>query len=159
MRCGVAVSLMVVGAEIGLRLILGLGYPLLIRADPMYGYMPAPNQDLHGFFSHIHINAFGMRSDDIEATKPSDMRRILCGGLRLVRDYFGGSTTHFHQPNTKRSGRCRTANRGAECVRWRMGMANEQNGPSATGDLGHLAKACFLKLRVPHREHLVNNEN
>jgi hypothetical protein len=42
--------------------------------------MPAPHQDLHRFFSHIHINAYGMRSDDIEAYKPPGKRRILLDG-------------------------------------------------------------------------------
>ena len=76
---GLTIALLV-GAEIGLRWVLGLGYPLLLRPDPMYGYMPAPNQDLHRFFSHIHINAYGMRSEDIEANKPPGTRRILFVG-------------------------------------------------------------------------------
>ena len=76
---GVAIALLF-GAEIGLRLVFGLGYPVLIRPDPTYGYMPAPNQDLHRFFSYIHINAYGMRSEDIEANKPPGTRRILFVG-------------------------------------------------------------------------------
>jgi lysophospholipase L1-like esterase len=71
---------MVVAVEVGLRVVLGLGHPLVMKLDPAYGYMPAPNQELHRFFSHIRTNRFGMRSDDIERAKPKGKRRILFDG-------------------------------------------------------------------------------
>jgi len=50
-------AILLVSTEIGLRGVLGLGHPLLMEPNAIYGYMPAPNQELHRFFSHIHINA------------------------------------------------------------------------------------------------------
>lgn len=88
---GVFVVLLIV-AEIALRLVFGLGHPLLMQPNPIYGYMPAPNQDLHRFFSHIHINAYGMRSDDIEVNKPLGKHRILFAGDSVL---FG--TTYLDQ--------------------------------------------------------------
>src|SRR5262249_18561373 len=38
-------------------------------------------------------------------------------------------------------------------------MGNEQNRPSTTGNLTHLAKAFFLKLRIAHGQHFVNDKN
>ena len=45
-------AILLIAAEIGLRIVLGLGHPLLMEPNPVYGYMPAPNQDLERFFSH-----------------------------------------------------------------------------------------------------------
>ncbi len=82
---------LVVALEIGLR-VLGLGHPLLIRPDPRFGYLPAPNQDLDRFFSHVHINSYGMRSEDIANHKPSGTKRILVLGDSVT---FG--TTYVDQ--------------------------------------------------------------
>src|ERR1700761_9638459 len=51
-----------------------------MKPSAVYGYMPAPNQDLHRFFSHVHINAFGMRSEDVSPTPSGKTRRILFVG-------------------------------------------------------------------------------
>jgi hypothetical protein len=83
---------LLIAAEIALRVVLGLGHPLLMGPNPIYGYMPAPDQDLHRFFSHIHINAYGMRSDNIEASKPPGKKRILFSGDSVL---FG--TTYLDQ--------------------------------------------------------------
>lgn len=55
--------------EASLRLLLGLGNPILITPDPECGYIVKPDQDKFRFFVHTSINHFGMRSDQI-ATRP-----------------------------------------------------------------------------------------
>ncbi len=90
-RIGV-LAILLIAAEIALRVVLGLGHPLLMEPNPVYGYMPAPNQDLRRFFSHIHINSYGMRSDDIEANRPPRKKRIL-----LVGDSVLFGTTYLDQ--------------------------------------------------------------
>jgi hypothetical protein len=55
------------GIEIGLRLIFGLGHPLLFQPDQDAGYIPKPSQRLHRFFAHININSLGMRADEVAA--------------------------------------------------------------------------------------------
>lgn len=88
---GILIALLL-AAEIALRVVLGLGHPLLIEPNPAYGYMPAPSQDLHRFFSHIHINAYGMRSGDITQAKPANTKRVLFLGDSVT---FG--TTYVDQ--------------------------------------------------------------
>jgi lysophospholipase L1-like esterase len=78
--------------EAGLRVVLGLGHPLLIKPNKIYGYMPAPNQNLQRFFSHIRINSFGMRSEDVPREKSPGTRRIL-----FVGDSVTFGTTYLDQ--------------------------------------------------------------
>ena len=73
-------ALMLIG-EASLRLIFGLGSPVLIKPDKSaneggYGYIPAPNQDVRRLFTHIKINQFSMRSDDISPNKAKDHIRV-----------------------------------------------------------------------------------
>jgi len=59
----VAVSLAL--AEALLRLIFGLGNPVLYELYPLYGYRLRPNQDLKRFFgARIRINNLGLRADE-----------------------------------------------------------------------------------------------
>jgi hypothetical protein len=95
--------------ELLLRFTVGLGRPLLFLPDPAFGSMPAPNQDLHRFFSHIVINEFGMRSGHVPVAKSALERRILFVGdsvtfgttyvdqkaifTELIGEYYGHSSS------------------------------------------------------------------
>ena len=67
---------------------MGFGNPIVYRVDPLIGYYPAPNQDVHRYGGEIHINAFGMRSRNITAEKPPGTFRILMLGDSTL---YGGS--------------------------------------------------------------------
>ena len=67
---------------------MGFGNPIVYRIDRRVGYYPAPNQDVHRYGGNIHINAFGMRSRDVAATKPAGTFRILMLGDSTL---YGGS--------------------------------------------------------------------
>ena len=78
--------------ECFLRLALGLGNPVLIAPDAACEYILKPDQDLHRFFVHTHINHFGMRSDEIPASrKPGTLR------LMFVGDSVTYGTSHVDQ--------------------------------------------------------------
>jgi hypothetical protein len=66
--------------EIGLRLGLGLGNPILFEPNVNYGYLPVPSQDVRRFGSHVVINHAGMRSAEFTDAKPDRTRRILFVG-------------------------------------------------------------------------------
>lgn len=67
---------------------MGFGDPIVYRVDPLVGYYPAPNQDVHRYGGRIHINAFGMRSRNVTASKPERTFRILMLGDSTL---YGGS--------------------------------------------------------------------
>jgi hypothetical protein len=67
---------------------MGFGSPIVYRIDPYVRYYPAPNQDVHRYGGRIHINAFGMRSQDIAEAKPRGVFRILMLGDSTL---YGGS--------------------------------------------------------------------
>lgn len=71
--------------EATLRLLLGLGNPVLIQADPSCGYILKPNQHVRRFFVQTHINAYGMRSSPIGPEKAR-------GAIRLM--FLGDSITY-----------------------------------------------------------------
>ena len=73
-RASLLIFAFIVIGEVSLRVIFGLGSPVLIQPDKSeneggYGYIPAPDQDVRRLFAHIKINHFSMRSDDISPTK------------------------------------------------------------------------------------------
>jgi hypothetical protein len=68
--------LIVIAAEITLRLTLGFATPIVYQPDADAGYVAVPSQSVRRFGVSICINAFGMRSDDIRANKPEDTYRI-----------------------------------------------------------------------------------
>ena len=70
----------VLGAEVALRVTLGLGHPPLSYADPDYGYAFVPNQHLHRFGRRIYYNALGLRSEEMAAVKPATTLRVLTIG-------------------------------------------------------------------------------
>src|SRR5271166_5563580 len=86
------IVVLLVGSELTLRLAFGLGRPLLYTADPHVGYLPAANQDVRRFGATIHINQFGMRSDDLPDSPVKPGIRILFIGDSLT---FG--TTYVDQ--------------------------------------------------------------
>ena len=64
-------------AEIGLRLIAGLGTPPLYVADPEIGYLLAPNQKLQRQGSLYETNQYSMRGSSLNPD--SDTRIVLLG--------------------------------------------------------------------------------
>ncbi len=93
MAIGWAVGLVLI-VEVGLRVALGLGSPVLFVRDARFGYFPLGNQHLHRFFERIDVNRFGMRSAEPPATKGKDEFRIL-----IVGDSLAFGTTMVDQPD------------------------------------------------------------
>jgi hypothetical protein len=79
------------GSELLLRAI-GLGKPILVQPDQAAGYILKPNQELHRFGGNVHVNAYGMRSDDLPASKPPGVFRLL-----VVGDSYAYGTTQVDQ--------------------------------------------------------------
>lgn len=80
----------IVVLEVGLRLVLGLGSPVLTLPDKGenaggYGYSVAPDQNVYRFFARNKINHFGMRSEDVDISKEA-------GHIRLY--FIGDSVTY-----------------------------------------------------------------
>lgn len=71
--------------EIGLRVILGLGHPILYEIDPAFGYFTQPLQHTRRLFARTATNGLGMRSPEFALDKPK-------GTLRLM--FLGDSTTY-----------------------------------------------------------------
>jgi len=69
-----------VGLELVLRLVFGLGNPPLYELSHSYGYRLKSNQDLVRFGNRIHINSYGMRSENISKKPQHGIIRILCVG-------------------------------------------------------------------------------
>jgi lysophospholipase L1-like esterase len=67
-------------AEIGLRLLLGVGNPLLYQADDQIGYLLAPNQSVRRSGNRIEINQYSMRGPAIAPQRPDQTLRILLLG-------------------------------------------------------------------------------
>ncbi len=66
--------------EVGLRLLLGFGNPLIYMADEEIGYLLAPNQSTRRFGNRIAINEYSMRSPRIAAKRPASTLRVLLLG-------------------------------------------------------------------------------
>lgn len=66
--------------EAFLRLILGLGNPLLYLPDEKIGYLLAPHQQVRRFGKLIKINQYSMRSDEVEENIPHNSLRIILLG-------------------------------------------------------------------------------
>src|SRR5690242_8626459 len=69
-RAALLLLILLVAVELALRLILGLGDPVIYQSDPACGYLPVPNQHVRRFFSRNDINALGMRSPPVDREKP-----------------------------------------------------------------------------------------
>ncbi len=75
-----AFLILIVATELGLRIVLGLGHPLLYQTDPACGYLPRPSQDIVRFFCRNTINQYGMRSPEFAMPRPKTTYRVLCLG-------------------------------------------------------------------------------
>lgn len=58
----IGVTIILISLEFAARL-FGLGNPILYNAHPIYGYRPAPNQDLVRQGHHIKTNNLGLRAE------------------------------------------------------------------------------------------------
>jgi hypothetical protein len=70
--------------ELVSRWFLGLGNPLIYRADDAMGYVLAPNQRSRRFSNRVEINEYSMRSRSISRERPTDTLRILLLGDSIV---------------------------------------------------------------------------
>jgi hypothetical protein len=66
--------------EVGLRLLLGFGNPLLYLADEEIGYLLAPLQRTRRFGNRIAINEYSMRCPTLTRTRPASTLRVLLLG-------------------------------------------------------------------------------
>ncbi len=67
-RWALVVLLLLLMAEVFLRVRYGFGDAVLMRADPHYEYIAQPSQDRHRFGRHIRYNALSMRSEEPDST-------------------------------------------------------------------------------------------
>jgi hypothetical protein len=81
---GIALLVLFLLLEAGLRLLFGFGNPLLYLGDPQIGYLLAPNQKTRRFGNRIEINQYSMRSGAITATRSPNTQRILIIGDSIV---------------------------------------------------------------------------
>lgn len=91
-RAVVASLLLPVLLELLLRLVVGLGDPVVYQSDPDCGYLPAPNQHVKRMGCRNDINAFGMRSPPVESQKRAGLLRAL-----FLGDSVTYGTTHVDQ--------------------------------------------------------------
>lgn len=80
LRAAVALLALLLASELVLRLAAGLGDPVIYRPDADCGYLPVPNQHVRRFGARNDINAYGMRSPDVPASKPAGALRVLFVG-------------------------------------------------------------------------------
>jgi lysophospholipase L1-like esterase len=96
------ISLNIIGLitiiEILLRLIFGLGNPVLSQADSETGYRFQPNQKIFRFGKHIEYNQYSQRSEPITPEKSTQKLRILMIGDSVLN---GGNPTDQHQTITE----------------------------------------------------------
>lgn len=76
--------------EVSLRLVFGLGTPVLSQADPDTGYRFQPNQNMFRFGKRIKYNEYSQRSEPITLEKPQGVVRILMTGDSVLN---GGNPT------------------------------------------------------------------
>lgn len=67
-------------AELGLRIFLGFGNPLIYIADEQIGYLLAPNQKVRRFGNLIEINQYSMRTPTITPLPSTSHWRLLLLG-------------------------------------------------------------------------------
>lgn len=82
-------------AEVLLRLVFGLGDPVLVQADPDTGYRFQPNQNVFRLGKRVEYNQYSQRSEPISLKKPQGTLRILMIGDSVLN---GGNPTD--QPQT-----------------------------------------------------------
>ena len=67
--------------ELGLRLGLGLGTPVLMMSHPTIEYLPRPNQDVRRFGARVRYNEYSMRGPSFprEKSDPREYRVLMLG--------------------------------------------------------------------------------
>lgn len=70
--------------ELVLRLVFGLGNPVLIQADADTGYRVRPNQTVFRFGKKAEYNQYSQRSATLTANKPPGTVRILMIGDSMI---------------------------------------------------------------------------
>jgi hypothetical protein len=88
----ITILALLVVSELSLRLVLGLGRPVLYQADSACGYLPVPNRSTRRFFCLNEINSQSMRSPAITEPKPAGEFRLM-----LIGDSVTYGTTHVDQ--------------------------------------------------------------
>jgi lysophospholipase L1-like esterase len=73
---GILLALLLL-AEVALRLLYGLGTPVLVVRDSACEYVLKPNQNLHRFSSQIRTNRYGMRSDEFSPLPAAHTLRVM----------------------------------------------------------------------------------
>jgi lysophospholipase L1-like esterase len=91
-RALVALVILLVLTEVGLRLALGLGNPVIYQPDPACGYLPVPNQHIRRFGRRNDINSFSQRSAEVPMSKPAGTLRLL-----ILGDSVSYGTTYIDQ--------------------------------------------------------------
>ncbi len=71
-------------AEVLLRVVLGLGNPVLITPDAACAYVLKPNQSIYRFFAYTRVNGDSMRSDDFAPIRPQGTLRLMFVGDSLT---------------------------------------------------------------------------
>jgi hypothetical protein len=81
LRVAIQIGLALAAAEVALRVLFGLGRPVLMHNHPTIEYLAAPNQKLRRFGRRIEYNAYGMRSAPITPKKsdPHELRLLMVG--------------------------------------------------------------------------------
>lgn len=101
----------VVAAELGARIVLGLGDPVLYVTHPTIEYMLRPNQEVYRLGNRIAVNAYGMRSPPFAERKnePREMRVLVMGDSVVnggnLTDQARLATTLLAQRLTRQTGR------------------------------------------------------
>ncbi|MFN6481884.1 MULTISPECIES: SGNH/GDSL hydrolase family protein [unclassified Nostoc] len=93
-RIPIYITFTLIITEISLRLLLGLGNPVLSQADTYTGYRFQANQKIFRFGKRIEYNQYSQRSELITPEKPKGILRIMMIGDSVLN---GGSPTDQQQ--------------------------------------------------------------
>jgi hypothetical protein len=89
---GIALVVLLIGAELTLRLAWGFGTPPLYQPDPVCGYVMVPSQNIRRLGALNFINSFSMRSPEISLHKTPGVTRVL-----FIGDSVCYGTTYVDQ--------------------------------------------------------------
>ena len=128
----VVVVAIVCAGEFALRFGLGLGSPALIQPDPLVGYYFRPNQQVWRFGRHIRYNAYGQRSDPVDALPHVAGLRVLLVGDSVLNG--GALTDQSDTIGELLKGRLRDSGKAVEVI------AASAGGWSIDNRLGYLRK-------------------
>ena len=84
-------------AELGLRIMYGLGDPVLYQSSPLYGYRLQPNQLVHRFHgAEIRVNNLGLRADRDWDTTRTNKILFLGNSVTYGGSYIGTTELFSH---------------------------------------------------------------